>query len=238
MTGDGSMTNIGEDWKTYSRALRRLVASPVLRERFEQQETTAEVTAELKLSDEMATELKNTLLAMQPASRSNGAGTGADGTAASSLEVQAKQAGDSAEDFLNQSLDQLRSGSRLLMGMSVLLFFTGIGFLVLAGVRSFTHPDSATTTTVVGGIGIVQIVALFYRNPLQDIGRAISNAQQAKITVLTYMLGVGLVGRGLVGNATEAQQAALSRLTEEALERLERFTEHKSGPAPDDQPPP
>jgi hypothetical protein len=230
MTGDNGTTNVGEDWRTYSRALRRMVATPALRERFEQQETTSAVATELNLSDAMATELKNTLLAMQPAAASDGAPASDGYVDGNSLEAQAKEVGASAENFLDQSLAQLQFGSRLLMGMSLALFMTGIAFLILAGVRSFTHPDSVTLTAVVGGIGIVQIVALFYRNPLQDIGRAISNAQQAKITVLTYTLGVGLVGKGIVSSATEAHQAALSKLTDEALKRLERFTEHPQEP--------
>lgn len=66
-----------------------------------------------------------------------------------------------------------------------------------------------------------------YHNPLRDIGRSISNSQQAKTVVMSYMLGVSLIAKSLNGAATEKEQQALSGLTQQALEQLERFTEER-----------
>jgi hypothetical protein len=217
---------MADEWQTYSRALRRLLANPGMRDRFALSESRAEVAADLDVSREMADELQNLLIAL-PSAGEHAAMNHSELNGASAMEDKAKAAGQSAEAYLEQSLKQLRTGSRILMGMSLALFAIGLGFLLLAGIRSLTHPESVEITAVVGGLGIVQIVAVFYRNPVRDIGRVISNAQQAQMIVLTYMLGVGLVGQGMTGKATGEQQEALSKLTNEALERLERFTEHQ-----------
>jgi hypothetical protein len=213
-----------EDWRAYSRAARRLLENPGMRTRFEQIETSDEVAHELDLSIDMATELKVLLGRFGPDGRNQ---DGIEPTIAG-LErriQRSEDAVDSAQEFLTRSLQQLRIGARILMGMSLALFAIGLSFLVVAGVRSVTHPESAEVTAVIAGIGIVQIVALFYRNPLRDISQAIAGAQQAAIVLMTYTLAVGLMGRGLTGQATSQQQAELSRLTDEALDRLERFTE-------------
>ena len=115
----------------------------------------------------------------------------------------------------------------MLILMSITMFLLGVGFLVIAAIRSFTHPESAQVTGVIAGIGVVQIVFLFYRNPLRDISRSISNSQQAKMVVMSYMLGVSLIAKSLKGTATDKEQEALSALTQQALEQLERFTEGK-----------
>jgi len=111
--------------------------------------------------------------------------------------------------------------------MIITMFSVGVGFLLIAAIRSFTHPESAGVTGVIAGVGVVQIVFLFYRNPLRDIGRSISNSQQAKMVVMSYMLGVSLIAKSLKGTATEKEQRALSTLTQQALEQLEQFTEGK-----------
>jgi hypothetical protein len=191
-----------------------------------QQETSQEAATELKISNDMATQVRQFLLDIRElGARLPGDEVGAPGPERS-LEDRASEASDSAQAFLNKSLGQLESGSRVLMGMSVALFAIGVGFLVLAGVRSVTDPDSVLATAVIGGIGVVQIVASFYRDPLHDIARTISNAQQAQIIVLSYMVGIGLVGKAVSGSETEGPQAALSRLTDEALQRLQQYTEH------------
>ena len=213
--------------KDFSRALRRLMARPQLRERFMELETTDEVCRELDLTEEMANELKLVMSGF-------GASVGGESTAAAddnrgaslnALDTRALDQVNSAEDYLNRSFNQLRAGARILMAMSVTLFIIGVGFLVIAAIRAFTHPESAQVTGVIAGIGIVQIVALFYRNPLRDISRSISNAQQAKMIIMSYMLGVGLIGRSLSGRNTESEQESLRVLTRNALEQLESFTE-------------
>lgn len=206
-----------ESIKIFSQALRELLARPLQRQRFMEMETSEEVSKELGITDEMATELK-TVLAKIPTVKD---------TSTNDLDDKAMESVTSAEDFLDRSFAQLRTGTRVLMVMSIVMFLIGVGFLVIAAIRSFTHPESAQVTGVIAGIGVVQIVFLFYRNPLRDIGRSISNAQQAKMVVMSYMLGVSLIAKSLTGTATEKEQKALSTLTQQALEQLERFTEEK-----------
>ncbi len=113
--------------------------------------------------------------------------------------------------------------------MSGAVFLVGLSFLGIAAVTAVSQPDGATTTAVVGGIGVVQIVALFYRNPLRDIQAAVSNAQQAKIAIMSYILVVSLVGESVYeGKDTDSQNRRLSELTDKALHQLEHFTEDQT----------
>jgi hypothetical protein len=232
------------NYTRFAMAVRRLIARPEMRERFEQQETTSAVCNELDITDEMVTPLKEILLALPdgggddgpaPAGGSlrpptpigpGGPSGGASAFGSAQLQSRAMETVSTAEKFIEQSFGRLSRAATLMMSMSVTMFVIGVAFLAIAGVRSFTHPESVTTTAVVGGIGIIQIVALFYRNPLRDIARAVSNAQQSKMVIMSYMLGVSLVGRSLDGRASDAELEALSKLTQRALEQLEKFTEY------------
>ena len=211
-----------ESFEIFSQALRELLARSNYRQRFMEMETSEEVCRELKITNEVATELK-TILAKLPSDGD----VEASRASADELEDKAMETVTSAEVFLEHSFAQLRTGARVLMLMSVTMFLIGVGFLVIAAIRSFTHPESMQVTGVIAGVGVIQIVFLFYRNPLRDIGRSISNSQQAKMVVMSYMLGVSLIAKSLKGTATEKEQEALSALTQQALEQLERFTEGK-----------
>ena len=99
-------------------------------------------------------------------------------------------------------------------------------FLGIAAVGAVLRPENVAVSAVVGGIGIVQIVALFYRNPLADIARAVSNAQQAKIALTTYVIGISLIhdsiGMGLP-NADHIK--SLLMVTDKALKQMQTYIE-------------
>jgi hypothetical protein len=146
-------------------------------------------------------------------------------TGASSQDAQLSEMR-SARDFFNHSFSQLRFAYRLSTGMSAAMFLVGLSFLVIAGVRLFTRPESIASSSVIGGIGIVQIVMLFYRNPLADIARTVSNSQQAKLAILSFLMGVELLNRqvGEREPTTEHLQS-LTDLTDKALHQLQPSTE-------------
>ena len=87
-------------------------------------------------------------------------------------------------------------------------------------------PTFPFTFNFIGGIGIVQIVMLFYRNPLADIARTVSNSQQAKLAILSFLMGAELLNRqvGQREPTTEHLQS-LTDLTEKALRQLQPSTE-------------
>ena len=212
-----------ESFVIFSQALRELLARPGARQRFLELETSQDVIEELGITGEMATELK-IVLARLP----DGGEAEAPAAAAAEPEDKAmKKTVTSAEDFLEHSFAQLRTGAMVLMVMSITMFLLGVGFLVIAAVRTFTHPESAGVTGVIAGIGVVQIAVLFYRNPLRDIGRSIANAQQSKIVVMSYMIGMGLIAKSLQGTTTDKEQQALSTFTQQALDQFKRFTDGK-----------
>lgn len=225
------MPAVHPDVLRFADALRRLASRPELVEKLMDKSSSEQAQDALGVSPEMATELKNVLRAMRPKPGGRQEPNRAAGAVAAELE-QAKQSLSTSQEFLDTSFNQLKWAYRISMTMSSLVFAVGLAFLIIAAVRTFTNPEGVYSTAVIGGLGIVQIVALFYRNPLRDIGRAVSNAQQSKMAVMSYMLGVSLVGESVYGGkaATEAL-GALSELTEEALQRMEHFSEGQEPPS-------
>ena len=213
---------MAEDFKIFSQALRELLERPDYRQRFMEKETSEDVRKKLGISEAMATELKIVLNKLP-----SGGEAEASRASAGELDDKARKTVTSAEDFLEHSFAQLRTGARVLMLMSITMFLIGVGFLVIAAIRTFTDPDSAQVNGVIAGIGVVQIALLFYRNPLRDIGRSIANAQQARIVVMSYMLGMSLLAKSLAGKATDKEQQALSAFTQQALDQFDRFTAGK-----------
>src|SRR6266571_7828952 len=219
--------------KTFVDALRQVLARPKLADQLMSSESSSKAADSLNVPAWMITEIKNVLLVC-PRAETLDDSVGPNGSGGEQRKLT-QQTMNSLEtmnslgstiEFLDGSFRQLRNAARVMLGMSLTLFIVGISFLVIAGVRAFTHPESVGTTAVIGGIGIVQIVALFYRNPLRDIGRSVSNAQQSKIAIMSYTLGVTLLGESAYhGRNTAEQQNRLKDLTEDAVRMLPQYVE-------------
>ncbi len=134
----------------------------------------------------------------------------------------------SAQKFFEQAFSELRRAHLISLAMSILVFLVGIGFLVLAAVQTIVDPSHTATTAVIGGIGVVQIIALFYRNPLNDIARSVSNAQQAKIALTSYLIGVSMIRDSIGLDQPELSHLeSLNKLTELALTQLQTYAEEQ-----------
>lgn len=126
-----------------------------------------------------------------------------------------------AEAFFAEAFRQLRTAYRLSLSMSGAIFAVGLLFLLLAAYQAVTQPQAAAAAAVVGGVGIVQIVALFYRNPLADIARAVANAQRAKIELTSYLIGITLIHRSIGDGApTDEHLLQLALVTDRAMTSL------------------
>lgn len=206
-----------KSYKILSRALRQVLARPQLEMDLKTSETKHQAMEQLAIDEEVAGEIVNILLDLER--KLPGAVTEADGSP-----LEKHQPNMTDREFLFESFRQLRTAYRTSMIMSVIMFGLGVAFLVLAAIRSFTDPESVIMTSVIGGIGVVQIVALFYRNPLLHIARTVSNAQQAKMAVMSYLLGITLLNQQIQANGpTEAHLNHLIHLTERALGQLQTY---------------
>jgi hypothetical protein len=217
------------DFRAFADALRTLLGREALRRSFISNETTEAARNELHVTQDMADELKNILLAIEQVraaqSVSSPAASSTDDDA-SRMRSKTLDSIGKTQEFLDTSFGQLRTAYRVSLAMSVSLFVAGITFLAIAVIRSFTHPEGVTGTAVVAGIGIVQIVALFYRNPLRDVGRTVSDAQKSRMAIMSYMLGVSLVGESVYhGKQTDEALRRLAELTHGALQRIGQFAE-------------
>ncbi|MEN8150808.1 MAG: hypothetical protein ABFS86_13375 [Planctomycetota bacterium] len=213
------------DYIQFASALRKLLASDDRRREFEDEATREKARERLKVPEPMANEIANVLADLgRPAAPAD---------AAMELRARTKASMDGAQTFIDNSFRQLRTALRISHGMSILIFAMGFAFLGIAAWRAIAVPEGVGGTAVVAGIGVVQIVALFYRNPLRDVGRAVSNAQQSKMVLMTYMLGVSLIGEDVYhGTPTADAGKRLREMTDDLVALLERYTEDR--PAPDD----
>lgn len=216
------------DYQTFASALRRLLIDENRRHRLEDEATREEERKHLDLTEAMAKEVLNVLRDFdQPRTPD---------AAVEDMRTRTKQSMDEAQVFLDNSFRQLRTTLWISHGMSILIFLMGVLFLGIAAYRAIAVPDGVGGTAVVAGIGVVQIVALFYRNPLRDVGRAVSNAQQSKMVLMTYMLGVSLIGEDVYHNKRTAEAGRrLREMTDEMVALLERYAEDRPPTAGDEE---
>lgn len=133
--------------------------------------------------------------------------------------------GDSSEvrDMLMQPFGHITWTFRILTGMSVTMFLVGVAFLVVALLKAVDEQDVTSSTALIAGVGIVDLVVLFYRRPWEDIARGLSNSQQARIIATSYLSGISMLRRDEPNAHT-----TLQTLTRDAVELLEKFTEPRA----------
>ena len=188
-------------------------------------EASAHVAAELRMSPEVAQRVKEIVTGVQFQAQKPASEQSAD--IADSTPVQAET--DAAKEFLNTSFAQLRHAYVTLLVMSIVTFLLGTAFLILAAIQTFIGGRNPAEVAVVAGVGLVQLVVLFLRNPLRDIERAAAKAQQARIAIMGYMLTVGLVGESVYRGTDVARDVGrLDSLTAAAITRL-RSNDTKPG---------
>lgn len=207
------------NYRELSKALRQALARPTLASKLMSDETAPQAMKELDISsEEIRVEIINLLKDIE-AHRSTEIQHSEESGGSSDLQSREMR---SAHDFFDHSFSQLRLAYRLSTGMSSVMFLVGLGFLVIAAIRVFTQPGNVASTSVIGGIGIVQIVLLFYRNPLADIARAVSHSQEAKLAILSFLMAVELLNRQVgEGQPSTEHLRSLADLTDRALRQLE-----------------
>jgi hypothetical protein len=210
----------GQDYRDLKNGLNQLLAQPALVKKLKTEATAAEALKEMNVSSDIRTDLLNLLNSIETSANK---AQPTPVTSASKAEEQSVEI-NSAKAFFEQAFKQLRRAYQISIVMSGLMFFCGLAFLGIAGYQALSnHPASAS---VVGGIGVIQIVALFYRNPLADIARSVSNAQQAKIAVTSYLIGITMLHDSIgVALPSEQHLASLLELTDKALGQLQTYVE-------------
>jgi hypothetical protein len=199
---------------------------PRMLQELQASQTMAEAMKMLGIpTEDVRTDMLN-ILSEIPQLSGQGQASTMDSKTQHNVQEMSTQEVNSAQKFFEQAFSELRRAYLISLAMSILVFLVGIGFLVLAAVQTIIDPSHTATTAVVGGIGVVQIIALFYRNPLNDIARSVSNAQQAKITLTSYLIGVSMIRDSIGLDQPEPSHLeSLSKLTELALTQLQTYVE-------------
>lgn len=118
------------------------------------------------------------------------------------------------DKILLRSFDHIQWSFVVLLAMSVMVFVAGLAFLAVAIVRA-AQGDTDAATFAIAGIGVADIVLIFYRRPWQDIVANLSNTQRVRVIAISYLAGVSLVRRGITIEPLE-------HLTNNTIALLER----------------
>lgn len=116
---------------------------------------------------------------------------------------------------LLESYTHIRWSFWTLFAMSVMLFLVGLALLGTAVARSLNEDSVTSSTLTIGGLGIADIVVLFYARPWKDIARNLSTSQQTRIIATSYLASVALLHQGQTDKF-----ALLQELTERSVAML------------------
>lgn len=134
--------------------------------------------------------------------------------------VENSSASAQVRSMLMQPFGHITWTFRILTGMSVAMFLVGVAFMGVALLKAVNEQNVSTSTLMIAGVGLADLVVLFYRRPWEDITRGLSNSQQARIIATTYLSGVSMIKKD-----DPTAQTTLQTLTRDAVELLEQFTE-------------
>lgn len=194
-----------EGWKTYSRALEKLLIRPDLRSRFEQ-DTEGTMAPSFNISIEMADDLKRLLINVP------------DGSPPTQPEISTPDSDDlekramSAQEFFETTFRHQRRAALITTTMSILIFLMGLVLLALAAMQSVRDQIPGTAVALAAS-GIGAIAAAFYKNPVEQMRVSASDMQRSSMILMTYMLGLSLLGKSLSGQSTAEEMERLTTLT-------------------------
>ncbi len=189
-----SLPAVDVSYRTLANALRAVIQQPELEEQLMRTDTADVAAARLGLDNDTRRALLNVLRDLGGTGHRPAPGHDVPLTPSPRQTLPSGQADvNRAREFMDESWDQLRRAYNTSVRMSLVVFVIGIGFLLLAAYQTLRGSVDATTVAVIGGVGVAQIVALFYRNPLAQIAHALANAQQARIAITSYLMAVSLI---------------------------------------------
>lgn len=177
---------------------------------------SAAAAAEMGLPKEGGPLLLNILNAARAA---DSAGSQSPAGSQSSDEAVSTKEGE-VREMLLEPFGNISWSFRILTAMSIVMFVVGLAFLIVALVQAATGEEVTPSTFAIAGLGLADLVLLFYRRPWQDIARGLSNSQQARIVATSYLAGISM----LRTEDPEVQEK-LQEITRNSIELLEEFTE-------------
>jgi hypothetical protein len=204
-------------WRLYSNALARLLSTPDLRSAFEEDLGNEIGKNELHLSVEMAQDLRRIIFLIDDSVHSSSEAT----TTEAQSEVE-KSLSD-AEAFFRTTFDYVKRSTLVTAWMSGVMFLMGLVLLALAAVQAM-QGQVAGAAIALAASGLGAIAVAFYKSPVQQMRASAAEMQKSNMLLMSYMLGVGLVGRTVAGQDTTEAARLLTALTSDLVTLL--------GPAP------
>ena len=125
-------------------------------------------------------------------------------------------------DLLMESFYNIRWTYHVSLGMSITMFIIGVVLMFIAVASAYGTEEFSMSTFTIAGLSLADFFFLFYTRPWQDVAKGLSNAQQVKMVIYSYLAGNALI-RANPDKTSRLDQ--LIRLTHHSLYLLETYAE-------------
>ena len=88
-------------------------------------------------------------------------------------------------EIIKQTLSNAQRSFRIIVSMSVILFFVGIVLIIFAAISGLIN-QGETYSLIFGGIGTTDILVLFIFKPIKRVQKSIGDLVQLEISYLNY----------------------------------------------------
>ncbi len=142
---------------------------------------------------------------------------------------------DEAERFRRiiwDSFQHIRWSFWISILMSIALFVIGAALIGIAVMKALGPGEMTIETLTIGGLGLGDFLILFLRRPWEDVGKNLSNTQQVRIIVTSYLSSLSLIQQ-----QRSADLKLLAEVTANSVKMIQDFTEEprEKIPAQNDQ---
>lgn len=122
-------------------------------------------------------------------------------------EVLGKHESESANEwlveFMQRTLDEgrgevkrlqgrLGTTYQIIIGLSILMFFVGIGLIIAAAVKAFTDDEKIWQSFTIGGLGLADLTGLYLFRPIEQIRKIMADMSQLTVSINSYQTQVSL----------------------------------------------
>jgi len=117
----------------------------------------------------------------------------------------------------------------IIIALSILMFFVGIGLLITSAVKEFKSSGGiGWQSFTIGGLGIADFVGLYFFRPIEQIRKIMADMSQLTVAINSHQTQVSLrlletdsTNRATIGEAAEH----IKKTARDSLEKIQKYFE-------------
>lgn len=184
-----SMDNAEKTVSSVLKKVKLIVGNPVLEKKLNSDDGYAEVLNQFELPESALRALRDLLNRINLLKESEKDSEPREDTE----DIAADK---NAQKVVWESFSQMRLAFWISMGMSIVLFLIGLTLLTIAVVKAIPTRGVSASALTIGGLSLGDFLILFLRRPWQDISENLSNSQQVRMIVTSYLSSLSFLSRG------------------------------------------